>query len=127
MVDASPPVSAARVIVVVDDDEDVAAALGSLIESMGLQSHIFPSADAFLAGPQEVPVALVISDVQMPGTSGIELARILQPRGVPVILITAFPGAEIERKAKEAGVHCFLLKPFDPANLIACIERALEG
>lgn len=113
-----------RVIAIVDDDEDVAFALGSLVESIGLDARLFPSADAYLAYP-DTPFALLISDVQMPGTSGIALARILRGAGLPVILISAFPSAEIERQAGLAGARCFLRKPFDPAELIACIERIL--
>lgn len=126
MVEEYPSDSGGAVIAIVDDDEDVAAALGSLVESMGLLGVTFDSADAFLGAP-ETHFSLVISDVQMPGTSGIELARILRPRGVPMILVTAFPSADIERQAEEEGVRCFMRKPFKPSELIECIERVISG
>jgi FixJ family two-component response regulator len=124
LVEASATVPRPSVVAVVDDDEDVAGALASLVESMGHVGETFASADAFLARA-DAPIDLVISDVQMPGTSGVDLARILRGRGLPVILITAFPSAEIERQAREEGVRCFMRKPFDPAELIDCIERIL--
>ncbi|AHE56060.1 response regulator transcription factor [Sphingomonas sanxanigenens] len=114
-------------IAIVDDDEDVAAALGSLVDSMNARPEIFHSADDYLASLRWRAVDMVISDVQMPGTSGLELARILQGTGVPLILITAFPSLELERQAMAHGVRRFMRKPFDPAALIACIEAILDG
>ncbi|MGF7148917.1 FixJ family two-component response regulator [Sphingomonas zeicaulis] len=127
MVDASLPANPIKSIAIVDDDEDVAAALGSLVDSMNVQPHIFHSADAFLASAIGNAIDLVISDVQMPGTGGLEFARILRGAGVPLILITAFPSAEVERQAMVQGVRCFMRKPFDPTALIACIEAILDG
>lgn len=126
MAEASPTTSPPRLIAIVDDDEDVAAALASLVESLDLVPRTFASADAYLADAADT-VELVISDVQMPGVSGIELARVLRARGVPVILVTAFPTPDVERQAKEEGVTCFMRKPFEPSELIECIERILEA
>lgn len=124
MVEASPPIEGARLIAIVDDDEDVASALGSLVDSMGMSATLFSSADSFLF-EEHGRFDLVISDVQMPGASGIDLARALQVEQVPVILITAFPSPEIERQALACDVRCFIRKPFDPDELIACIEKVM--
>jgi len=112
-------------IAIVDDDDDVASALGSLVESMGVKASLFASADLFLSDREE-RFDLVISDVQMPGRSGLDLAKHLKGEGLPIILITAFPTAEIERQAHLHGVWCFIRKPFDPDELIDCIERLLS-
>lgn len=124
MVEALPPIEGARLIAIVDDDEDVASALGSLVDSMGMSATLFSSADSFLS-EEHGKFDLVISDVQMPGASGIDLARALQVEQVAVILITAFPSTEIERQALACGVRCFIRKPFDPDELIACIEKVM--
>ncbi|WP_125956094.1 response regulator [Novosphingobium sp. MD-1] len=126
LVESSPPNGSPRLIAVVDDDEDVSSALGSLIESMGIHAMTFGSADIFLAD-RDRRFDLVISDVQMPGTSGLELAKILGKEAVPLILITAFPSPEVKQQAIAQGVRCFMRKPFDPDELIDCIERILAG
>ncbi|WP_343617104.1 response regulator [Novosphingobium sp.] len=106
-------------VAVVDDDEDVRESLEMLVLSVGHEAVLFETADALLASPLLDEFRCVISDVQMPGTNGIQLAREIRSRtAVPVILITAFPADEIERRARDAGVHQFLSKPFDPNALI---------
>ena len=124
MSEALPPARSQKLIAIVDDDEDVASALGSLVESMGVSATLFASADLFLSYREE-EFDLVISDVQMPGRSGLDLAKHLKGEGLPIILITAFPSAEIERQAHLHGVWCFIRKPFDPDELIDCIEHVL--
>jgi FixJ family two-component response regulator len=124
--EALPPVRSRKLIAIVDDDEDVASALGSLVESMGIDAALFASADQFILDRQD-DFDLVISDVQMPGRSGLDLAKHLRAEGLPIILITAFPSVEIERQAHLHGVWCFIRKPFDPDELIHCIERVLVG
>lgn len=119
-------ISSSKLIAVIDDDEDVGSALVSLLESMSLGSVLFSAADAFLASSVHDQVDLVISDVQMPGTSGLELARILQQRGTPIILITAFPSPEVQRQAQEAGVKSFLRKPFNPTTLIEILNDLMD-
>lgn len=111
-------------VAVVDDDEDVRESLEMLILSIGLRAVLFASGDALLASPDLDHVQCIISDVQMPGINGVQLAReILKVRSLPIILITAFPAEEIERQAKEAGVQAFLSKPFDPNVLIEELEK----
>ena len=69
----------------------------------------------------------LISDVQMPGLSGLELQSHLIAEGhpMPMIFITAFPEARVRTQALEAGAFGFLSKPFDEENLIACLDKAL--
>ena len=111
---------------VVDDDEDVRISLEMLIGSIGHEAALFESADALLAFERLDLFACFISDVQMPGTNGIQLARRLRRlSAAPLILITAFSSEDVERRAYEAGVHRFMSKPFDPNALIDELERLL--
>ena len=115
--------SAPSLVAVVDDDEDVRISLEMLIGSIGHEAALFKSADELLAFQHLGQFACFISDVQMPGTDGIQLARKLRRlSAAPVILITAFSSQEVERRAYEAGVHRFMSKPFDPNALIDELE-----
>jgi FixJ family two-component response regulator len=105
-------------IAVVDDDEDVRAALDGLLGSLGYRSELFDTADSLLASPLLEQVDCIISDVQMPGTSGLQLAEAVQSRATPIILITAFPTPEVEQRAMAAGVVSLLIKPFESGDLI---------
>lgn len=106
-------------IAVVDDDEDVRTALYDLLGSLGYAAKLYETADAFLVSGMASQVACVISDVQIPGTNGLQLARLMHARNVPTILITAFPTPEVEQQAEAAGVRMLLVKPFDSDRLIA--------
>ncbi|MHC2086468.1 response regulator [Methylobacterium sp. Leaf86] len=113
-------------VAVVDDDEDVRISLEMLISSIGHETMLFESADDLLGQGSLASFSCFISDVQMPGTDGIQLARQLRDRtDAPVILITAFASEDVERRALQAGIRKFLAKPFDPDELIAELERLL--
>lgn len=113
-------------VAVVDDDEDVRISLEMLIVSIGHDAALFDSADALLTAGRIGDFACFISDVQMPGMDGIQLARRLRDvTPAPVILITAFASEDVERRAKEAGACRFLTKPFDPNELIEELEAIL--
>jgi FixJ family two-component response regulator len=119
--------SESALIAVVDDDEDVRLALEALIDSLGLRVRTFASADAFLASGTLGECRCVISDIHMPGMSGLELALTLGtvPEAPPILLISAFATDDIRRRAAEAGACCFLSKPLDPARLVAQLESVL--
>jgi FixJ family two-component response regulator len=112
-------------IAVVDDDEDVRTALYDLLGSLGYAAKLYETADAFLESGIVSQVACVISDVQMPGISGLQLARLLRANGVPIILITAFPTPEVEQQADAVGVRRLIVKPFDSDKLIAALNDLL--
>lgn len=116
----------AALIAVVDDDDDVRAAIEGLLGSLGYSALLFSSADSLLAFPQIDGLHCIISDIQMPGTSGLQLARELQDGRVPVILITAYPTADVLEQARDAQVRHLLVKPFDSADLIDCLEDVLR-
>jgi len=109
----------------VDDDEDVRIALAELIRSLGYEATLFETADAFLATFAIDEADCIISDVHMPGTNGLKLAKQIHKTGKPMILITAFLSPELERQAMDAGVLAFLRKPFDPMLLINRLNELL--
>ncbi len=119
------PQNAATLIAVIDDEQVVRETLQDLLESLGYGTVLFGTADSFLASDAARHVDCIISDIQMAGTTGLQLARLMKPAEVPIILITAFPTAEVEQQARTAGVRRLLVKPFDSDDLIAELERLL--
>ena len=117
------------VISIVDDDPSIRSAMEDLVMSHGFEVQSFDSADQFLSSTERHATSCIVSDIQMPGTSGIEMKRHLlaQNDHTPIIFITAYPQPETKKNAIEAGAICFLVKPFDGRTLINCIERALRG
>lgn len=116
-----------QLVAIIDDDESVRLGLGALVRSLGWSVRLFDSAEAYLEACDSCRPGCVVSDVQMPGMSGIELQELLAARGncAPFIIMTAFPQEALRRRAERAGAICFLAKPFDSSAIIACLETAL--
>ena len=114
-------------ISIIDDDESVRVAISSLVRSLGLTASGFASAEEFLTSADLPGTACVITDVQMPGMSGIELQDLLIRQGwrLPIIFITAFPEERIQQRLLAAGAAGFLIKPFDGQTMIECLNAAL--
>jgi FixJ family two-component response regulator len=116
------------VISIVDDDESVREGTADLIESMGFVAKTFLHAEDFLQSDSIRCTACLITDVRMPGMSGLELHERLAASGnvIPTILVTAFPNDRDRAQAIGAGVMCYLSKPFSEDDLLACIDVALK-
>ena len=116
-------------IAIIDDDEAARDAMVSLVAAMGFQAKGFDSAFAFLASDDRTATSCLLSDVRMPGMSGLELYRSLLASGrrIPTILTTAYPDRSTQARALDAGVHGYLAKPFDPEVLLACLHAALRA
>jgi len=114
-------------ISIIDDDESVREATKGLVRSLGYEAIAFPSAEHFLQSEGIEDTACIISDVQMPGLSGLDLQERLltEGRATPVIFIAASPQEHARRRAMMAGAYGFLPKPFDDEMLISCLEKAL--
>lgn len=114
-------------ISIIDDDDSLRAALVGLVRSLGYRASGFANAEDFLATGRAEPSAAIVTDIQMPGLSGIELKRRLAADGcaAPVIMITARTEAGVREQAFESGALCVLKKPFAAEALIECLERAL--
>jgi FixJ family two-component response regulator len=120
--------SKAPLVAIIDDDESVRATTDSLVRSLGYVVRAFASAEEFLRSNRVNDFACVMSDVQMPGMSGVELLDHLRTQGyrVPFIFFTAFPDEKMGAQALAAGATCYLTKPFTGDSLIQCFQVALE-
>jgi FixJ family two-component response regulator len=116
-------------IAIVDDEEPVRNATKSLVRSLGYHASTFASADDFLKSQQVHDTSCLITDVQMPGLSGLDLQDHLIARGhcIPIIFMTGYPNDSVRARAMKAGAVCFLNKPFDEDHFIGCIEKALKA
>lgn len=113
-------------IAIVDDDVQVRVALASLLRSYGYFTKAYESAEALLASPVLEGYQCVVTDLQMPGMSGIGLLEQLRRQGsaLPLIVMTAFPEEALRRRALQGGALCFLSKPFEANDLIRCLRHA---
>jgi len=114
-------------IAVIDDDASSRNATDNLLSAHGYTVYSFASAAEFIHSPQLDETSCVISDVQMPAMSGIELQALLRKQGhsLPFIFITAFPKETVRVRALSEGAIGFLVKPFGGPALIRCVEAAL--
>jgi len=114
-------------ISIIDDDDSLRSALVGLVRSLGYRADGFANAEAFLVGDQAARSAAIVTDIQMPGLSGIELKERLTAQGcaAPVIMITARSEEGLKERAFASGALCVLKKPFAAEALIDCLERAL--
>ena len=102
-------------------------AVGDLVQSLGHEAATFDSAEHFLESGCLCGTSCLITDVQMPGISGLDLQSRLLSEGcrVPVIFLTGFPEESLRRRAMDTGAVCFLSKPFDEESLVSCLDTAL--
>ncbi len=116
-------------IAVIDDDASFRTALIDSLCSLGHVVHGFASAEEFLGQGDADSYDCIISDIHMPGMSGIDLKRLLTARNsrVPLIMITARTEPALEVSAVASGAVCLLRKPFETDVLTGCLEKALEG
>ena len=110
-------------------DRGLRVALESLVRARGYNASSFASAEEFLKSEKLHDTSCIITDVQMPGLSGLDLQDRLIADGhrMPVIFITAHPDDNARSRAMKAGAAAFLVKPFDAGHLIKCIEIALQA
>jgi FixJ family two-component response regulator len=116
------------VISIIDDDQSVRQAARRLFKSLGYATATFASAEEFLESGCLCDTLCLISDVQMPGMSGVDLQCHLVQKGrcPPMIFVTAFSEESVRKRALEAGAYGFLKKPFREESLIACLDKALK-
>jgi FixJ family two-component response regulator len=114
-------------ISIVDDDESVREATKGLVRSLGYSATTFASAEAFLHSKWINDTRCVISDVRMPGLSGVDLQSRLIAQGnrTPIIFVSAFSDERTRARALKAGAIGFLSKPFNEERLIEYLHAAL--
>jgi two-component system, LuxR family, response regulator FixJ len=113
---------------VIDDDEAVRESLDFLLRSAKLTVKTYDSAAAFLEVAPTIGSGCIVTDVRMPGLSGIDLLRRLKEMqiGLPVIVITGHGDVPLAVEAMKFGAVDFLEKPFDDDVLLASVRSALN-
>lgn len=116
-------------IALIEDDEAILRSLSMLLESRGIPVNPYASAESFLAASTALSPQCVVSDIRMPGMSGMELQQELKKRGsaVPVILITGHGDVAMAVQAIKQGAFDFIEKPFNDERLIESISQAIES
>jgi FixJ family two-component response regulator len=119
----------AKPIAIVEDDEPYRLALQRLLKAAGLSSvQTFASAEDFLSSGQRYEAGCLITDIRMPGISGLDLQSKLSSHHcpIPIIFITAHGDEELRLQAMRAGAIKFFTKPFDGETLLEAVRAALE-
>ena len=117
-----------RNIHIVDDDPGVTEALGLFLTMEGYSVSTHNSARSLLSSLKEGETGCVVTDMRMPGMTGLELLQAMKAQGVsmPVILVTAYADVPLAVQAMKMGAAELLEKPFDYDALLATIREALQ-
>jgi FixJ family two-component response regulator len=123
-----PAVEERAAVFVVDDDESMRRSLATLLRSVGLDVHVFPSAQEFMQAQRPDAPGCLVLDVRLPGMGGLTFQQELAKAGValPVIFITGHGDVPMSVRAMKAGAVEFLTKPFDDQVLLEAIQAAIE-
>lgn len=115
-------------IFLIDDDESMRTVLKGMLEFLGFQVHVYASAIEFLKVSMQAAPAVIITDMQMPDMSGVELQAELLKRGrqIPIIFISGESTLPQTISAMKQGAIEFLLKPFERDQLLSAVVRGLE-
>ena len=120
--------SKAPVVAIIDDDESVREALSDLLLVQDLSCRTFDRAEAFMAEYVPGKFDCLITDVSMPGHSGLDLLQRLRSIGssIPVIIVTADTSRTARSRAMRAGAHAYLTKPISSEALLRHLQSALS-
>ena len=120
--------SEAPLISIVDDDALARDGIAALVESLGYNVITFTSAEHFLGSDVIAATTCLITDMQMPGLSGLELQEALQSQGhqTSVIVITGYPNEKHQTRALANGAIGYLSKPFEEQTLAECLTVAIK-
>jgi len=118
-----------KLVAIVDDDDSIRSAVQDLLEAVGLPAQGFASAEEFLESGKQRETACLITDIRMPGMSGLELQAQLNAERcrIPIIFITAHGDEKMRLQARREGAVEFLAKPFDDEVLLDSVRAALES
>jgi FixJ family two-component response regulator len=117
------------IIAIIDDDEIAREATLNLVQSLGYQTSTFASAEEFFQSERIHDVACIISDLHMPGLSGIDLQDrlIAHDYRIPIIFITGHPDDGARARAMKAGAVGFMSKPYNVELLVGCLREASKA
>jgi FixJ family two-component response regulator len=115
-------------LAVLDDDKSVQSALRDLIESEGMSTLCFDSAEQFLDSGARHKAACLVADIRMPGMSGIELQAKLKAERcrIPIIFITGRGDIPLAVSAMKDGASDFFTKPVDGGALLSSVAKAMQ-
>lgn len=115
-------------IAIIDDDRSFRVALVESLSSLGYGADGYASAEDYIGLVGDKSFDCVVTDIHMPGMSGLDLMKCLAAQGsaAPVVLITARSDSTLEAKAAAAGAVCLLRKPFEINDLINCIDEVAK-
>lgn len=118
-----------RLIVLVEDDESMRSALQRLLNAFGFDCDAFVSAESLLASGPGEGAACVVSDLKLPGMSGLELLREMRARGgwPPLILVTAHDAPGLADDVVRRGAAAYLPKPFAGTALVQAVNHVLQA
>jgi two-component system response regulator FixJ len=118
--------TASFVVHIVDDDEGVRQSLAFLLSTAGIPVRLYESAIAFLAALPGLQGGCLITDVRMPGMTGLELIRELSARSVPLpaVVITGHGDIRLAVEAMKAGAVDFIEKPFEEEAILRAVRLA---
>ena len=121
---AEPP----GVVYIVDDDQELCTSVAWLLESVGVESRCFTSAQGFLDGYDADRPACMVLDVRMPGLGGFGLQEYLSSVGsaIPIVFVSGHGDIRMSVRALQNGALDFLPKPYDPQQLIEVVSGALR-
>ena len=113
-------------VAIVDDDEAMLDALKGLLKEAGYPARAFASAEDFLDSGDHQHAACLITDIRMPGMSGLDLQARLKADNIdtPIIFITAHGDEHMRMQALRSGAVEFLAKPFDDEVLLESVRAA---
>jgi len=116
-------------VAVVDDDASLRHATQNLLEAAGFSTITFESPQRFLESARRRDVSCLVTDMRMPGMTGLELFQQLVAADNPIatVLITAYPDETVRATARKAGIRCYLSKPFSPEQLCNCVRSAIAS
>jgi two-component system, LuxR family, response regulator FixJ len=115
---------------VIDDDDAIRDSLTFMLESGGHAVRAYPSAERFLEEVAGITQGWIVTDVRMPGMSGLDLLRTLRARGLtalPVIVMTGHGDIPLAVEAMKAGAAEFIEKPFEEERLLAALKASRES
>ena len=115
-------------VAIVDDEAPVRDALLDLLDEAGFAACAFASGEEFLASGHQYECSCLITDIRMPGMSGLDLQCRLKAERlrIPIIFITAHSDEGMRTQALCSGAVEFLAKPFDDEVLLDTVRAALE-
>jgi FixJ family two-component response regulator len=118
----------APTVFIIDDDAAVRASIQDLLQSLGLRSESFGTAEEFLKSKRPEGPSCLVLDVRLPGLNGLEFQRRLADAGIqiPIIFVTGHGDIPMTVRAMKSGAVEFLTKPFLEHDLLHAIEQALD-